>query len=54
MSHAGPFLSVVGASHHTTPIELRERLALTPEKRLALASRLRDLGVSEFFFFFYW
>jgi glutamyl-tRNA reductase len=29
---AAPVLFVVGASHHTTPIELRERLALGPER----------------------
>lgn len=41
-----PALFVVGASHQTTPIDLRERLALTPEKLAQLhdaASRLAGL-----------
>lgn len=48
MSGHQPHLSVVGASHHTTPIELRERLALTPQKRAALGERLRRIGVDEY------
>lgn len=47
----GPTLFVLGASHHTTPIELREKLALGPDKlsgfyqRLAAVPDLAEVAV---------
>ncbi len=42
-------LFLLGASHHTAPLELREKLALTPEKLAAFHARLAALeGLSEF------
>jgi glutamyl-tRNA reductase len=35
-------LSLVGLSHHVAPVELRERVALSPEDAAALARRLGD------------
>lgn len=35
-------LSLVGLSHHVAPIELRERVALTPERAASLARKLGD------------
>lgn len=35
-------LSLVGVSHHVAPIELRERVALTPERAASLARALGD------------
>jgi len=44
-----PTLFILGASHHTTPIELREKLALTAEKMNAFCERLRALsGLREY------
>ena len=44
-----PTLFLIGASHHTAPIELREKLALGTDKLPALASRLRAVtGLREF------
>jgi glutamyl-tRNA reductase len=37
-------LVCVGISHHTAPLELRERLALTPESRAAFRERLASGG----------
>ncbi|MFL5958893.1 MAG: glutamyl-tRNA reductase [Gaiellaceae bacterium] len=37
-------LVLVGTSHHRAPVELRERLALDPERAQALAARLADGG----------
>ncbi len=49
MSRSTPHLVFLGASHHTAPLEVRERLALSPEKRAALAATLKgDPAVSEF------
>lgn len=49
MSSSTPHLLLLGASHHTTPLEVRERLALSPEKHAALAAALRtETAVSEF------
>lgn len=50
MSAAGtPQLVLVGATHHTAPLEVRERLALSREKQLELLHALRAGGVvSEF------
>jgi glutamyl-tRNA reductase len=50
MSDAAPAtLFLLGASHHTAPIELREKLALTPDKMAAFCQRLRQLsGLREF------
>jgi glutamyl-tRNA reductase len=42
-------LFLVGANHHTTPIELREKLALTPDKMEQLcASLIRLRGLREY------
>jgi glutamyl-tRNA reductase len=35
-------LSLVGVSHHVAPVELRERVALTPERAASLARKLGD------------
>ena len=49
MNRPAPHLLLLGASHHTTPLAVRERLALCPEKHTALAAALRaDAGLSEF------
>jgi glutamyl-tRNA reductase len=41
-------LLVVGVTHKTAPVELRERLALSSEKQAQLAARLRECGTREF------
>ena len=42
-------LFLLGASHHTAPLELREKLALTPEKLAAFQQKLSALeGLREF------
>jgi glutamyl-tRNA reductase len=42
-------LFLLGASHHTAPLELREKLALTPEKLAAFQQKLAALpGLREF------
>jgi glutamyl-tRNA reductase len=44
-----PTLFTLGASHHTTPIELREKLALTADKMNAFCDRLSHLaGLREY------
>lgn len=44
-----PALFLLGASHHTTPLELREKLALTEDKLAALHQRVRELaGLHEY------
>lgn len=43
MSTTGGFFHL-GASHHTAPLALREKLALTPEKTAALGARIGTLG----------
>jgi len=49
MTPPSPQLFLVGTSHHTAPIEWRERLALSAEKQAALAATLRAAGtVTEF------
>jgi len=49
MNRPAPQLILLGASHHTTPLEIRERFALSPEKRTALEAALRaTVGMSEF------
>jgi glutamyl-tRNA reductase len=49
MNRPAPHLILLGASHHTTPLEIRERFALGPGKQAALEDALRaDPGVSEF------
>lgn len=49
MSRSTPHLVLLGASHHTAPLEVRERFALSPEKRAALAAALKaDPALSEF------
>ena len=49
MTPSSPQLVLVGTSHHTAPIEWRERLALSAEKQAALAACLRAGGrVTEF------
>lgn len=41
-------LLVVGVTHKTAPVEMRERLALSAEKQARLAARLRECGTKEF------
>jgi glutamyl-tRNA reductase len=49
MNRPAPHLILLGASHHTTPLTIRECFALGPEKQAALEAALRtDAGVSEF------
>ena len=49
MSSNEATLFVVGASHHTTPLEWREKLALGPDKLPAFARALSALpGLPEF------
>jgi len=49
MSCSTPHLLLLGASHHTAPLAVRERLALGPEKHAALAAALRaEADVGEF------
>jgi len=49
MSSAGPTLFLLGASHRTTPLELREKLALTEEKMAAFHGRIGTLpGLREY------
>lgn len=49
MSASDRTLFVVGATHHRTPLELREKLALTPDKLGQFWSSLAKLrGLSEF------
>ena len=44
-----PVLFLLGASHHTAPLAIREKLALDDTKAAALAGRLRETpGVREF------
>lgn len=43
----GPILFHLGASHHTTPLALREKLALPPERVDELHSRLSPAGPAE-------
>ncbi len=46
---SGPIFFLLGASHHTAPLELRERLALAGDKPDALRGVLRSLpGLREF------
>lgn len=49
MASTPPVLFLVGASHHTTPIELREKLALTSDKMDRFCSALNKLrGLREY------
>jgi glutamyl-tRNA reductase len=49
MDHEAPVLVLLGASHHTAPLAVRERLALNGERSAVLAERLRATpGVREF------
>ncbi len=49
MSTASPTLFLIGASHRTTPLELREKLALTEEKMTTFHGRLGALaGLREY------
>jgi glutamyl-tRNA reductase len=46
---SSPVLFLLGASHHTTPLELREKLALTPERLPAFHQAAATLpGMREF------
>lgn len=40
-------IALIGCSHRTAPVELRERVAFTPEQAIRAASELRHLGVIE-------
>lgn len=49
MDHEAPVLVLLGASHHTAPLALRERLAIDPARAATLAERLRATpGIREF------
>lgn len=49
MDHEAPVLVLLGASHRTAPLAVRERLALDDGRAAALAERLRGMpGVREF------
>jgi glutamyl-tRNA reductase len=49
VSAPAPTLFLLGASHHTAPLELREKLALTGDKLDAFRGELRSLaGLQEF------
>lgn len=47
MSTSGPLLFHLGASHHTAPLALREKLALPPERAADLHARLTATGLPE-------
>ncbi|MGB6470653.1 MAG: glutamyl-tRNA reductase [Candidatus Acidiferrales bacterium] len=40
-------VSLIGCNHRTAPVELRERIAFTPQQALDAASELRRLGILE-------
>ncbi len=49
MEPTQPLLFLLGASHHTAPLAVREKLALDDARALALAARMQQTpGVSEF------
>lgn len=49
MDHEAPVLVLLGASHHTAPLAVREKLAIDPTRAAALADKLRTTpGVREF------
>jgi len=48
MSSSDFQLLVVGVTHRTAPVEIRERLALSAEKHALLADRLKQTGTEEF------
>src|SRR3954469_15002263 len=49
MESTAPVLFLLGASHHTAPLAVREKLALDDARAATLASKLRALpGVKEF------
>ena len=49
MESKQPVLFLLGASHHTVPLAVRERLALDTARAAALAARLSQTpGISEF------
>jgi glutamyl-tRNA reductase len=40
-------VALIGCSHHTAPIEIRERVAFSPEQAVAAAGELRRQGILE-------
>ena len=49
MEPTQPLLFLLGASHHTAPLAVREKLSLDPARATELAGRLRQTeGISEF------
>jgi glutamyl-tRNA reductase len=46
MTQPAAHFLLVGASHHTAPLALRERLTLSPEKQTALTTALRTAGLA--------
>jgi len=49
MEPTQPLLFILGLSHHTAPLAVREKLSLDPTRAAALADRLRQTaGISEF------
>ena len=47
MTSPGPLLFHLGASHHTVPLALREKLGLPPARAAELHGRLADAGLVE-------
>jgi glutamyl-tRNA reductase len=47
MTPPGPLVFHLGASHHTAPLALREKLALPPERAADLHARLAAVGLPE-------
>ena len=50
LSHAGAVrirVALIGCNHRTAPVELRERIAFTPEQALHAADELRRQGILE-------
>ena len=51
MEPATPLLFFLGASHHTAPLAVREKLALDADRAAALGARLQaTAGIREFAF----
>src|ERR1700758_873324 len=38
-------VAIIGCSHHTAPVEIRERVTFTPEQAIAAAEELRKRGI---------
>ena len=40
-------VALIGCSHHTAPVEIRERVTFSPEQAIAAAEELRKRGILE-------